>query len=145
MNKRHMKLLFVVVGGLLFCNTIAAQAGPYSPAIPPPAPKAVRVRITEGPQLELAREKSAIITWTTDKPGGSDEHDGIVHYGMNPSELSQTAKSPIRVNRNHSYTVFRVRVEGLSPQTTYYYTVDSMGADGTGDGVKSSVNQFSTR
>jgi hypothetical protein len=145
MNKRNVKLLFVVVGGLLLCNTIAAQAGPYSPAIPPPAPKTVRVRITEGPELELAREKSAIITWTTDNPGGSDEHNGIVHYGTSPNELSQTAKSPVRVNRNHSYTVFRVRVEGLRPQTTYYYTVDSMGTDGTGDGVKSSVHQFSTR
>jgi len=145
MNKLHGRVLFVVVGGLLFCNTFAAQAGPYSPAILPPAPKAVRVRITEGPELELAHEKSAIITWTTDNPGGSDERYGLVHYGTNPNELSQTAKSPIRVNRNHSYTVFRVRVEGLSSQTTYYYTVDSMGADGTGDGVKSSVNQFSTR
>jgi hypothetical protein len=145
MNKLYVKLSFVVVGGLLFCNTIAAQAGPYAPAILLPAPKAAHVRITQGPELEMANDKFAIITWTSDNPGGSDEHYGIVHYGKNPNELSQTAKSPIRVNRNHSYTVFRVRVEGLSPHTIYYYAIDAMGADGTGDGVKSGVNQFSTR
>ena len=144
MNKLHVKVLFVVAAGLLFCNAITAQAGPYSPAILPPAPKAVRVRITQGPELEMANDKFAIIRWTSDNPGGSDEHYGIVRYGTNPNDLSQTAKSPIRINRSHSYTDFRVRVAGLSPQTTYYYTVDSMGANGTDDGVRSSVSQFST-
>ena len=42
------------------------------------------------------------------------------------------------------YTVFRVRVDGLKPRTTYYYTVDSKGADGQGDGVKSAVKHFTT-
>jgi hypothetical protein len=48
------------------------------------------------------------------------------------------------INRNHSYTVFRVRVDGLKPGITYYYTVDSMGGDGTRDGVESTVYQFTT-
>jgi hypothetical protein len=145
MNKLHVKVLVVAVGALLFCNTVAAQAAPYSPTILPAAPKAVRVRITQGPELEMANDKLAIITWTSDNPRGSDEHYGIVHYGTNPNELSQTAKSPIRINRYHSYTVFRVRMAGLSPQTTYYYTVDSMEANGTGDGVKSTIGHFNTR
>ena len=81
---------------------------------------------------------------TSNNPGGSDEHYGVVHYGANPKELSQTAKSHIRLNRNHSYTIFRVRVEGLTPRTTYYYTVDSMGANGVSDGVKSAVEHFTT-
>jgi len=38
-----------------------------------------------------------------------------------------------------------VRVEDLAPRTTYYYTVDSMGANGTSDGVKSTVKHFTTR
>jgi hypothetical protein len=54
------------------------------------------------------------------------------------------AKSHIRLNRNHSFTVFRLRVEGLNPGTTYHYTVDSMGGDGTRDGVESTVYQFTT-
>jgi hypothetical protein len=37
-----------------------------------------------------------------------------------------------------------VRLVGLQPQTTYYYWVTSMGADGKVDPVKSGINQFST-
>jgi hypothetical protein len=129
---------------LLLSNPIAAQVSPYSPKEIPPAPPIARVRITQGPKLEIARENSAIIRWTSNNPGGSDEHFGVVHYGPNPKELSQTAKSPIRLNRNHSYTVFRVRVQGLTPRMTYYYTVDSMQASGRSDGVKSPVEHFST-
>jgi hypothetical protein len=67
-----------------------------------------------------------------------------VHYGTSPKELKQTAKSHIRLNQNHSYTIFRVRVDGLAPRTTYYYTVDSMQANGKGDGVKSAIKEFTT-
>jgi hypothetical protein len=78
-------------------------------------------------------------------PGGSDEHYGVVHYGTNPKELSQTAKSHIRLNQTHSYAVFRVRIDDLKPRTTYYYTVDSMEANGRSDGVKSPVRRFTTQ
>jgi hypothetical protein len=67
-----------------------------------------------------------------------------VHYGTNPKELSQTAKSPIRLNPGYSYTVFRVRMDDLRPGTTYYYRVDSIEANGNSDGVKSSVKHFTT-
>ena len=63
-------------------------------------------------------------------------------YGTDRNQLNQTAKSHIRLNRNHSYTVFRVRVDGLKPGITYYYTVDSMGGDGTRDGVERAVYHF---
>jgi hypothetical protein len=68
-----------------------------------------------------------------------------VHYGTDAKDLSRTAKSYIRLNQQHSYTVFRVRVLNLQPRTTYYYTVDSMDPNGTSDGVKSPVKQFATR
>jgi phosphodiesterase/alkaline phosphatase D-like protein len=71
-------------------------------------------------------------------------HYGIVQYGTDPKDLSQTAKNPIRLNRAHSETTFRVRVQGLKPRTTYYYTVTSQGSDGKSDGVKSTVNKFTT-
>jgi phosphodiesterase/alkaline phosphatase D-like protein len=67
-----------------------------------------------------------------------------VHYGTDPQNLSETAKSHIRLNRGHSYTVFRVRVDGLKPKTTYYYKVDSANANGTSDGVTSPVKTFMT-
>jgi hypothetical protein len=146
MNRLHVRLA-AAAGSLLFSNLIAAQVGPYSPKeILPPATTSAHVRITQGPQLELANanDKTAIIRWTSNNPGGSDEHYGVVHYGTNPKELSQTAKSHIRLNRNHPYTIFRVRVEGLTPRTTYYYTVDSLEANGTSDGVKSTVKHFAT-
>jgi hypothetical protein len=145
MNRLHVRLA-AAAGSLLLSNLIAAQVSPYAPkTIPPPSPTATHVRITQGPQLELASadDKSAIIRWTSDNPGGSDEHFGVVHYGTNPKELNQTAQSHIRLNRNHSYTVFRVRVDGLQLKTTYYYTVDSTQATGKSDGVKSPVKSFS--
>jgi hypothetical protein len=37
-----------------------------------------------------------------------------------------------------------VRVEGLQPKSTYYYTVDSVQASGKSDGVKSPVRKFTT-
>jgi Purple acid Phosphatase, N-terminal domain len=146
MNRLHLKLA-AAAGGLLFSNLIAAQVSPYAPKeILPPAPVATHVRITQGPQLEsaYAGDNSAIITWTSNNPGGSDEHFGVVHYGTNPQELNQIAKSHIRLNQNHPTTVFRVLVPGLQSKSTYYYTVDSTQANGKSDGVKSPVKHFST-
>ena len=92
----------------------------------------------------MAKEHLTIIKWTTNNPGGSAVHFGIVRYGTDPKKLSETAKSPIRLNPDHSSTVFRVRMEGLKPRITYYYTVGSMEANGTDDGTKSTVKQFTT-
>jgi hypothetical protein len=64
------------------------------------------------------------------------EHYAFVQYGTDPNHLTQTAKSHIRLNRTHSYTVFRVRLLDLKPGTTYYYKVDSMGADGKLDAIE---------
>ena len=134
-------VIAVMAGGTLFSASSAAQAG-YQPKILPPAKPASHVLISEGPELESVRDNSAVIRWTSNNPGGSDEHFGVVHYGTDPEHLSQMAKSHIRLNQNHSYTVFRVRVDGLQPQTTYYYTVDSTQATGKSDGVNSSVQHF---
>jgi phosphodiesterase/alkaline phosphatase D-like protein len=146
MNRLHVRLA-AVAGSLLLSNLMAAQKTPYTPTqIPPPAKTAAHVRITHGPELELANayDKSAIIRWTTNNPGGTDQHYGVVHYGPNPEELTQTAKSPNRMNRNHPDMTFRVRVEGLKPKTTYYYIVESTQGTGKSDGVKSPVRRFST-
>jgi Purple acid Phosphatase, N-terminal domain len=109
----------------------------------PTTPKA-QVRIIQGPKIESAKQHLTIINWTTNNPGGSPVHYGIVHYGRNPKILIETAKSPIRLNPDHSSTVFRVRLDNLEPRTTYYYIVDSMEANGNSDGVKSSVKHFTT-
>jgi phosphodiesterase/alkaline phosphatase D-like protein len=92
----------------------------------------------------MTKYDRAIIRWTSDNPGGSPEHFAVAHYGTDPKNLSQTAKSPMRLNPGHSFTVFRVIVDGLQPRTTYYYTVESMEANGKSDGVTSPVGQFTT-
>ena len=129
---------------LLYSNLNAAQLSPYAPKVLPPAKRSARVHITQGPELESANNNSAIIRWTSNNPGGSPEHYGVVRYGTNLTNLSQTAKSPIRLNPGHSYTVFRVRMDGLKPRTNYYYTVDSTEANSKDDGVKSAVKHFTT-
>jgi hypothetical protein len=138
MNRLLLKLaMMAVTGTLLYSTPGAAQESPTTK-------KAASVRITQGPEIERADPDLVIIRWTSNNPGGSPEHYGVVHYGTNPKELSQTAKSPIRLNPGHSHTVFRVRMDDLKPGTTYYYKVDSMEANGKGDGVKSPVKHFTT-
>jgi Purple acid Phosphatase, N-terminal domain len=138
---KYERLVKVVIGAIVASLVCSDQADSQ---IPPPAPKAAHVEIIEGPALEIAHDDVAIVRWISTNPGGDDEHYAIAHYGTDPHDLRQTAKSHIRLNRNHPETIFRVRVTGLKPQTIYYYWVTSMGSDGTNDGVKSGINQFTT-
>ena len=139
MNRLALTLaMSVVVVSLFYSTPAAAQVAPSTE-------KAGSVKITQGPEIERADSYLTIVRWTTNNPGGSPEHYGVVHYGTNPKDLSQTAKSPIRLNPSHPDAVFRVRIEGLQPGTTYYYKVDSMEASGKGDGVTSKVKTFKTQ
>ena len=103
------------------------------------------VQISAGPELESATETLAIIRWTTTNPGGTILHYGIVHYGIDATNLSQLAKSPNRRNPSHPDMIFRVRVAGLNPHTTYYYTVESTGATGANDGASSPIGTLKTK
>ena len=140
MNRVLLTLALTVFSdSLLLSNPTSAQ---FIPSVK----KAAHVRIVKGPVLESARENTTIITWTSNNPGGSPEHLAVVHYGTDPKNLTQTAKSHIRLNQDHQYTVFRVRIEDLPPKTTYYYKVDSMDAksNAKSDGVISPVKKFTT-
>ena len=138
-------LAIMTLGGCLLCSSSIALQPASAAKILPPAKQAERVRITQGPAIESAKGNLIIIKWTSNNPGGTDEHFGVVHYGTDPEHLTQVAKSPVRLNQNHAVTVFRVRVDGLKPHTTYYYSVDSMQGNGRSDGVKSGVNKFTSR
>ena len=94
------KLLPVLIIALTIAASICAK--PSRAQLIPSVKKASHVQITEGPALESAQETWAIITWTSNNPGGSDEHFGVVHYGTDSKDLSQTAKSHIRLNQQHS-------------------------------------------
>jgi phosphodiesterase/alkaline phosphatase D-like protein len=138
MKRLLLRLVITATVGSLFSSS------PTVAQILPPAKKAERVDITKGPELELATDHLTIIRWTTNNPGGSDDHFGVVYYGTDPKDLSQMAKSHIRLNRGHPETIFRVRVSGLKPRTTYYYRVTSEESNGKSDGVNSTVNKFIT-
>jgi hypothetical protein len=99
----------------------------------PTHPAGARVRIIEGPEIELATEYLTIVRWKTNNPGGSPVHYGIVHYGTLPNRLSERAESPLRLNPDHSTTLYRVRLNNLKEGMTYYFKVGSMGADGVSD------------
>jgi hypothetical protein len=136
MSRLLVKLVTAAtVGTLLSSSPMTAQ-------ILPPAKKAARVNIIYGPALEIAHDDVAIIRWITNNPGGLDDHFAVADYGTDPKDLSQRAKSHIRLNQGHPETIFRVRISGLKPQTTYYYRVTSEESNGTSDGVKSIVNKF---
>lgn len=79
-------------GSLLTSNWLAAQVSPTTARAP-------HVRITQGPDLESASEYLTIIRWTTNNPGGSPVHYGVVHYGVNPKDLKQISKSPSGIPR----------------------------------------------
>lgn len=136
MNRLLLKPTMMLLVTSVFCVTSGAAQVSLGTA------KAAHVQITHGPELEGASGHLAIIRWTTNNPGGSPEHYGVVHYGTNPKDLSQTAKNPIRLNPTHSDTVFRVRMEDLAPGTTYYYKVESMESNGKSDGVTSTIKNF---
>ena len=138
MNRLLAKLaITAAAGGLLCASPIAAQELP-------PQKRAGHVEITKGPELESAVDDMAIVRWTTTNPRGEDEHYGVVHYGTDPEDLTQTARGHIRVNRAHPETIFRVRLVDLTPQTTYYYKVTSTSASGESDGVEGPVSHFTT-
>src|SRR5258708_2491287 len=133
MNKALLTLSIMILnGGLL------AQESPI-------APRAERVQISEGPEVPLVGGYLTVIRWTVNNPSGLPVHYGIVHYGTDPKNPSQTAKNPIRLNPYHSSTVFRVNLYDLPPKTTYYYNVESMDSSGKSDGVTSPTKTFTTQ
>ncbi|HEX8800262.1 MAG TPA: fibronectin type III domain-containing protein [Terriglobales bacterium] len=138
MKKLSLNVAIVLAAGNLF------QSMPSAAKVSPTTEKAASVHITKGPAIERADPDFAIIRWTSNNPGGSPEHYAVVHYGTDPRKLDLTAESPIRLNPTNSYTIFRVRMDGLKPGTTYYYKVESTEANGQSDGVKSTIQHFTT-
>src|SRR6202790_3004902 len=133
MNKAVLALSIMMLSG-----SLSAQESPITP-------KAERVQISEGPEVPLVGGYLTVIRWTVNNPGGLPVHYGVVHFGRDPKNLSQTAKNSIRLNPDHSSTVFRVNLYDLPPKTTLYYTVESMDSSGKSDGVTSPVETFTTK
>ena len=133
MNKALLALSITFLSGSLL-----AQESPITP-------RAERVQISEGPEVPLVGGYLTVIRWTVNNPGGLPVHYGVVHYGRDPKQLSETAKNPIRLNPYHSSTMFRVNLYDLPPKTTFYYTVESVDSSGKSDEVTSTVETFTTK
>ena len=135
-NRSRLTIAISVLAmGILFLQSPLARAGEGS------SPAAVNV----SPTVESVADTFAFISWTTRNPGGTILRYAMVHYGKNPNHLDLTATSPVRINPAHRDTVFRVRMNGLQPETTYYYWVSSTQADGNPDPVTSNVQEFKTQ
>jgi hypothetical protein len=133
-----MKKALLALSIIILSGSLQAQESPITP-------KAERVQISDGPEAPLVGGYLTVIRWTVNNPGGLPVHYGVVHYGKDPRDLSQSAKNPIRLNPYHSSTVFRVNLYDLPPKTTYYYTVESMDSRGKSDGVTGPIKTFTTR
>ena len=133
MNKALLALSIMILSGSLL-----AQESPITP-------RPQRVEISEGPEVPLLGGYLTVIRWTVNNPGGLPVHYAVVHYGRDPKNLSETAKNSIRLNPDHSSTVFRVNLYDLAPKTTFYYKVESMDSSGKSDGVSSPIKTFTTQ
>jgi len=98
------------------------------------------VKMVGTPKVEHVDDNSAQIAWSTNVKSSS-----TVHYGTSASKLTQTAQAPWGGDTNKWSSVHRVKIEGLQPNTTYYYQVDSAQAQGTGTEAKGEVMSFQTQ
>lgn len=76
------------------------------------AENTLTANVIRGPYLQKANQNSVILRWRTDNPT-----DSRVDYGDSPSNLNNTV-----VNQNF-VTNHEVLITGLSPNTTYYYSI----------------------
>ena len=133
-----MKKALLALSIFILSGSLLAQESPITP-------RPGRVQISGGPEVPLLGGYLTVIRWTVNNPGGLPVHYAVVHYGKDPKNLSETAKNPIRLNPDHSSTVFRVNLYDLPPKTTFYYKVESMDSSGKSDGVSSSIKTFTTQ
>lgn len=82
-----------------------------------------KVHITGGPVIEKLTDNSATIAWSTDKKGSSR-----VNYGTESNNLTKLGESPW----GQGGLTHRVELRNLQPNTTYYFTVETGQAQGTG-------------
>jgi Purple acid Phosphatase, N-terminal domain len=138
MKKRVLAVLSALAGaGLVASIRLAAQD---QQALVPPR----HVQINKGPELERTTDRWAIIRWTTNNIKGTSLRYGVVHYGADPHDLGQTAKSPNRWNPGLPSMIYRVQINHLQPATTYYYRVEFENALDVSEGPESAIRQFTT-
>jgi hypothetical protein len=111
----------------------------------PAADNTSRGRIIQEPTLEISTDTSAIVRWTTNNFDGTTVRYGVVHFGVDPRDLRQVARSQNRWNRGLPSMTYRVAVDNLEPGLTYYYWVEFTDANGKSEGADSTVRKFTTQ
>jgi phosphodiesterase/alkaline phosphatase D-like protein len=74
-----------------------------------------QVQITRTPTIEMADSTSATIVWSTSQPANSR-----VWYSEDAEDLTEIAEGTDKT------TEHRVRIEGLQPNTTYFFQIESV-------------------
>jgi phosphodiesterase/alkaline phosphatase D-like protein len=123
---RSRSVFLAVLVALVIATFGVAQQSPNAQQNP-------NVQITKGPTIESVTPRSAVIAWSTNTNSGS-----TLRYGTSPDQLAKTAQVP------WGGLTHRVTLQNLQPNTTYYFTVESMQGEGTGTGAASGVAQFKT-
>ena len=132
-------LVTAAAGSLTASNRFAASDQART------AENASRAAIIDGPTLEVSTDTSAIVRWTTNSVDGTTVRYGVVHFGVDPRNLRQVAKSQNRWNRGLPSMTYRVWMDNLEPGLTYYYSVEFTDANGKSEGADSTVRQFTTQ
>jgi phosphodiesterase/alkaline phosphatase D-like protein len=115
--KLSLAFLFISVFALCFA---AGQSKPGSPAGQNSAvsTQSQEQQISNGPVAEYVSDSNCTIGWSSRVPGTM-----TVRYGTDPAKMTQT-KEAVASNdgRNH-----HVRLDGLTPDTRYYFRVVNAG------------------
>ena len=90
-------------------------------------------RITNGPIVESVTQTTGVVAWSTNVSSGS-----VVNYGVEQDRLTQRSEMPWG-----GYT-HRVTLRQLQPDTTYFFQATSPDAKGSGEVLKSRIEQFHT-
>ena len=85
------------------------------------------IHITSGPTIETLDDHSAVVAWGTNVQGSSR-----VEYGLNGNNLTELAEAPWGAGG----LTHRVRIDNLRPNTTYFFTIETEQARGTGREVE---------
>jgi Purple acid Phosphatase, N-terminal domain len=125
--KLALAFLFITVFALCFA---AGQNEPRSRVGQNSALSAQDQQINNGPVAEYVSDSNCTIGWATRVPGTM-----TLRYGTDPTKMAQT-KAAVESNdgRNH-----HVRLDGLTPNTRYYFRVLSAGEAISGIGTFQTV------
>jgi Purple acid Phosphatase, N-terminal domain len=127
--KLSVRILNLAVAVTVAASCLA-QSKPSDPAV---GPVTEPVRITHGPVVELVSDSSAQLAWSTNVNAGT-----VVHYGTDPANLTQIASMP------WGGLTHRVILRHLTPETTYYFKVESPQGQDTGSRAEAPEKSLKT-